>query len=149
MKKIIVIAAALAACVPTTALGQAARPTSGTVYASATHAEGEDLYVSGDLKDRVLGRGAIVYITRVSPGQAEGSIRVNARKITIYTPRGSLSGKGSATQTVQDGKVTVTDGKFSLTKGTGRLKGLKMSGTFSGDQENGVYKFTYKGAIGG
>jgi hypothetical protein len=148
MKKIIAVAALVAAGVPTAALGQAARPTSGVVFAGVTHPEGNDLYVAGDIKDKVLGRGAIVYITRIAPGEEEGSVRVNARKITIYTPKGSLSGSGSATQTVKDGKTTVTDGTFRLTKGTQKLKGMKMSGTFSGEQTNGVYRFDYEGAIG-
>jgi hypothetical protein len=139
----IVAGALLAATIPTSALGAAARKTSGTVYASVTHAEGSDLYVSGDFKDKLLGRGGIVYTTRVSAGQTEGSFNVTARKITIYTTAGSLTGTGSATQTISADAVTVTGGKFKLTKGTGKLKGHRLTGTFSGDQVNGVYKFTY------
>jgi hypothetical protein len=133
----------LAASIPTTALGAAGRKTSGVVYASVTHAEGSDLYVSGDFKDKLLGRGGIVYITRVSAGAQQGSFAVKARKITIYTPSGSLSGTGSATQTITADTVTVTGGRFKLTKGTGKLKGHRMTGTFGGDQTSGVYKFAY------
>lgn len=139
----ILATALLAAAVPTTALGAAARKTSGVVYASVTHAEGSDLYVSGDFKDKLLGRGGIVYITRVSAGPTQGSFLVKARKITIYTTTGSLSGTGSATQTIAGDSVTVSGGKFTLTKGTGKLRGHTLKGTFAGTQTSGVYKFDY------
>lgn len=71
--------------------------TTGTVYASANHEEGSDLYVSGDLKDSVLRREAIVYVTTVS-ADGTGSLLVKAKRITIYTTRGSIRGKGQATQ---------------------------------------------------
>ena len=147
MRKLIGLAAALLALlVSGVALGAAPRKGSGVVYASVTHAEGKDLYVSGDFTDKILGRGAIVYITNVSNGPQQGSVLVKAKKITIYTARGTLTGTGSATQTTAaDNKVTVSDGQFSLTKGTGDLKGRTYTGTFSGDQTNGVYKFTYTG----
>lgn len=143
--RVMIGAALLAVSVPTSALGAAARKTSGVVYASVTHAEGSDLYVSGDFKDKILGRGGIVYITRVSAGQTEGSVLVKARKITIYTTNGSLTGTGSATQTVTGTTVAVTGGTFKLTKGTGKLKGHRLTGTFSGGQTEGVYTFTYTG----
>ena len=146
MKKLIVVLAALAALVPAVAVAQSSRSTSGTAYASGTHTEGSDLYVSGDLKDKILGRGAIVYVVNVRPA-ADGAIAVNAKRITIYTKRGTLEGTGRATQTTQGENVTVTDGTFNLTKGTGGLRGRRMSGTFSGDLRNGVYKFTYKATL--
>lgn len=122
------------------------RKTTGIIYAGVTHSEGTDLYVAGEFKDRILGRGAIVYITRVSAGPDVGSFLVKARKITIYTTAGSLSGTGQATQTTTaDGKATITDGSFKLTKGTGKLKAHRLSGTFSGSLADGVYTFKYTG----
>jgi hypothetical protein len=147
MKKLLILISILALGVSGVAFGAtAARKTSGVAYASATHAEGQDLYVSGDIKDKILGRGAIVYVTNVTPAQQPGSYNVAAKRVTIYTPRGTLSGTGSGVQTFhEDGSVEVTNGKVSLTRGTGRLKGHSLKATFSGPQENGVYKFTYSG----
>jgi hypothetical protein len=122
------------------------RATSGVAYAGATHAEGNDLYVSGDFVDKLLGHGGIVYVTNVTQGEAEGEFKVSAKRITIYTTKGSLTGKGSATQVIKDGKSEVKDGKFNLTKGTGKYKGHSFKGTFSGPQSaQGLYTFNYKG----
>src|SRR3954469_10071555 len=87
---------ALGICATSLATG---KKTSGVVYASANHAEGSDLYVSGDFNDKVLGRGAIVYVTRVSGTDQPGTVHVTAHKITLYTTKGSLSGPGAADQT--------------------------------------------------
>jgi hypothetical protein len=123
-----------------------ARPTTGTVWAGVTHSDGGDLYVAGDIKDKILGRGAIVFITQPSAGPVEGSVLVKARRITLYTPKGALIGRGQATQTGNpDGTATVSDGTFTLVKGTGKQKGHKLTGTFSGTYADGVYTFTYKG----
>jgi hypothetical protein len=123
-----------------------AKQTSGVAYVSATHTEGKVLFVSGDFKDKLLGRGGIVYQTTVSQDpNATGTFLVTARKITIFTTKGTLSGTGKGKQTVaQDGSVNVSDGTFNLTKGTGRYKGHTMKGTFGGPQKDGVYTFTYK-----
>ena len=121
------------------------KKTSGIAYAGITHVEGNDLFVSGDIKDKVLGRGAIVYITRVSAGNDPGTYKVDAKRITIYTTKGTLAGTGSGLETIHDdGSADVSDGKFNLTKGTGAYKGHTFKGTFSGPQKNGVYKFSYK-----
>lgn len=149
MRKILLVLTALAlGLTATSALGASSKQhTTGTVYASANHAEGSDLYVSGDFKDSVLGRGAIVYVTRVS-NDGSGSILVKARRITIYTTKGSIKGKGQATQTFNpDGTSTVTGGTFALTKGTGDYEGDTFSGKFDGTYDNGVYKFDYKGLL--
>jgi hypothetical protein len=126
-----------------------ATATSGVAYAGVSHAEGKDLYVSGDFVDKVLGHGAIVYITNVSAGEQQGEFRVDARKITIYTSKGTFVGKGGATQVIhEDGSVEVKDGTFALTKGTGKYKGHTFKGTFAGPQSaQGLYTFTYKGVI--
>jgi hypothetical protein len=126
------------------AAAKPAKSTSGTAWVGATHVEGSDLYVSGDVKDKLLGRGAIVYVTQVSSGTEPGTFLVKARKVTLYTKHGSLSGSGQATQTINsDGTISVTDGTFKLTKGTGDYKGHKLTGTFEGPYADGVYTFDY------
>jgi hypothetical protein len=149
MKRLILLVAVLCLGVSSAALAATtgkSRKSSGVIHAGVTHQEGKDLYVGGDFKDKILGRGAIIYITRASAGPTAGSVLVKARKITIYTTKGSLSGTGQATQTnTADGKTTVTDGTYKLTKGTGKLKGHKMSGKFSGALNEGVYTFNYSG----
>jgi hypothetical protein len=126
-----------------------AKATTGVAYASVTHAEGKDLYVSGDFVDKVLGHGGIVYVTNVTSGEQQGEYKVSAKRITIYTTKGSLTGKGAATQKINsDGTSDVTDGTFLLTKGTGKYKGKTFKGTFSGKQaSSGLYTFNYKATL--
>src|SRR3954470_1154464 len=118
---------------------------SGVAYVSATHSEGSTLFVSGDFKDKLLGRGGIVYQTTVSPQSGQpGTFLVTAKVITIFTRKGTLTGSGKGTSTVdQNGNATVSDGTFKLNKGTGAYKGHTLAGKFSGPQNNGVYKFSY------
>src|SRR3954453_3504441 len=116
----------------------------GVAYVSATHSEGKTLFVSGDFKDKLLGRGGIVYQTTARAGNQPGTAIVTAKKITIFTTKGTLSGKGKGTQTIaQDGSISVNGGTFKLNKGTGAYKGHVLSGKFGGPQTNGVYKFSY------
>ena len=122
-----------------------ARSISGTAYLSPTHTESGYLYVSGDIKDKVLGRGALVYVVKVRPA-ADGTFQVTAKKVTLYLPGGTLSGTGSAVQEVKGDVQTVRDGKVSLTKGTGALKGHSFKATFGGELKDGVYTFKYKGS---
>jgi hypothetical protein len=146
MRKLLLLIAVLVVGASTTALAAPARDTSGVVYAGVTHQEGSDLYVAGDFKDKILGRGAIVYITEVAAGPQPSSVVITAKRITIYTTRGSLSGTGQATQTFYpDGSTSVSDGTFSLKKGTGAYKGHKLTGTFAGPFADGVYTFNYTG----
>ncbi len=146
VRKFLVLIAVLVVSVSGVALAKPARDTSGVVYAGVTHVEGSDVYVAGDFKDEILGRGAIVYVTEVQTGPQPSSVLIEAKRITIYTKRGSLSGTGQATQTFNaDGTSTVSDGSFKLTKGTGKLKGHKLQGTFEGPFADGVYTFNYTG----
>jgi len=145
MRKLIPLLFILTIGLSSVALGAASRKTSGVAYVSPTHAVGQDSYVSGDIKDKILGDGAIVYRVKVTPGTEEGTFRIKARKVTIYTAKGSLSGTGEATQTIAGETVTVSAGSFTLTKGTGDLKGHRLTGEFAGDQKDGVYKFAYTG----
>jgi hypothetical protein len=146
VRKVAFLVALLVASVSAVATAESAnkaRDTSGVIYAGVTHLEGSKIYVSGDFKDKLLGRGAIVYVTKVQTGPQPASILIKAKKITIYTKRGSLSGKGEATENLTDD--TVTDGTFKLDKGTGAYKGHKMKGTFDGTYADGVYTFDYVG----
>ena len=141
------LAAAVAIGVPGVAGAKSAKSTSGVIYASANHVEGSDLYVSGDLKDKLLGRGAIVYVVQAESGPTPGSVLVKADKITIFTTKGSLTGTGQAVQTFNsDGTATISDGTFKLTKGTGAYKGHKLTGTFTGTfGTDFIYTFNYTG----
>jgi hypothetical protein len=126
-----------------------AKRTSGVIFASLTHSGAGGLfYADGDLKDKLLGRGAIIFRVRASADTGDTAV-VRSKSVTIYTTRGSLRGTGRAVQTSQgtgpDATATVRDGEFSLTKGTGAYRGHTLKGTFSGDFKDGVYKFTYKG----
>jgi len=103
MKKLLLLLTALVAILASTALAgtsPAPKPTSGVAYVGVTHSEGSDLYVAGDIKDKILGRGAIVYVTKVSSGPTPTSLTITARKVTVYTPKGSLTGTGKGTQVV-------------------------------------------------
>ena len=141
------LVAAVAVGVPAVAGAKPAKSTSGVIYASANHHEGTDLYVSGDLKDKLLGRGAIVYVVQAESGPTPGSVLVKADKITIFTTKGSLTGTGQAIQTFNpDGTATISDGTFKLTKGTGAYKGHKLTGTFTGTfGTDFIYTFNYTG----
>lgn len=150
MRKLLLLLTTIALAAAGAAIATGAtsgRPTSGVAYAGITHSEGKDLYVSGDIKDKILGRGAIVYVTKVTGSDKPGTLKVTAKKVTIFTPAGSLSGSGSALQTISaDGKkTTVHDGVVTLNKGTGALKGHTLSATFGGPLKDGVYTFKYKG----
>lgn len=147
-RRFVLLVAVLAVCISGVALakpGKKARDTSGVIYAGITHIEGDNLYVSGDFKDKLLGRGAIVYVVNVSAGDP-GSLLLTAKRITIYTRRGSLRGKGQATETINlDGTHTISDGSFNLRRGTGAYKGHRLKGSFDGLFEDGAYTFDYVG----
>ena len=118
--------------------------THGVLWVTITHTAGQNHYIDGDFKDSKLGRGAIVYVSRVSATSTPGTFHVTATKVTVYTTRGSLQGTGQADEVITPTSATVTNGTFSLTKGTGAYKGHTFKGTFGGPQQQGVYLFTYK-----
>ncbi len=146
MKRLIVFAALVClAAASVTLAASSARKTSGTVWASANHQEGQDLYVSGDFKDKILGRGALVYVVRPAATD-DGSVRITARKVTLYTTRGTLQGTGEATQTFNpDGTASISDGRFRLSRGTDQLAGHKLSGRFTGTFSDGIFILKYTG----
>jgi len=117
--------------------------THGVAYVGLTHTEGKNLYISGDFKDSLLGRGAIVYLTRVGGSPTPGTVHVVSPQVTIYTRAGSLQGAGAADEVMTATSTTVKNGTFFLTKGTGAYKGHTFKGTFSGPLSQGVFTFTY------
>jgi hypothetical protein len=117
--------------------------THGVAWVGVTHTEGKDVYISGDFKDSMLGRGAIVYITRVSGSSKPGTFHVTALKVTLFTASGSLQGTGAADEEITSSSSTVKNGTFSLTKGTGAYKGHSFTGRFGGPETKGVWTFTY------
>lgn len=149
MKKLALLVAALVVILSSTALGGPARKPradGGIAYVGFNHVEGSTGYVSGDLKDRILGCGAIVYVVKVSTGAEPSTIKITARRVTFFTRRGSLTGTGSAIQVIHpDGSTDVKNGVFNLTRGTGALRGRTLRGRFSGPYSDGVYTFRYKG----
>jgi hypothetical protein len=131
---------------PTT--GSPARSDSGTGYFSITHQKGGFEYTAGDVKDKVFGDSAIIYKLKTTP--SSGAIKVDAKKVVLYTSQGSLSGTATATIADLSAKIQkVTDGKLTLTKGTGGLKGDKLTATFSGTANitKNMFKFSYQGKL--
>jgi hypothetical protein len=117
---------------------------SGTAYASIVHTSGSTEYVAGYTFDKLFGRTATTYVTTAAPG-ATGTVTVTGKRVTLYTPKGTLFGSGSATQSLATGAIT--GGKLNLTHATGALKGHTFKGTFTGNfnAQTGVYTFNYKG----
>ena len=135
----------VAATIAMPALAVTARTTTGTAWVGVSHGEGPSLYISGDFKDKLLGRGAIVYVVKARATSQPNTFLVKATRVTVFLAAGSLSGTGQAMQTGHpDGTATVSDGTFTLTKGTGAYKGRRLSGTFGGPFKDGIYTFTYK-----
>lgn len=147
MRKLMMLAAVALVALTGTALAAKSRPDSGVFHASIQQQEGKDLYVAGNVKDKIYGRGAIVYVTRPIPG-AKGSLIVNARTVTVFFPNGSISGTGKATQVITGATSGVLkNGSFKLTKGTGIFKGKTMAGTFSGTEKDSTFTVNYKDTI--
>ena len=122
--------------------------TSGTAYAAVTHSTGGFTYLAGDAKDKKFGAGALVYKTKLGSGSQPNTVHVDARKITIFFAKGSLTGKGGADQTQGPNNTSVLkNGTFSLTKGTGAYKGKTLKGTFAGTFNGSAYKYTYKATL--
>ncbi len=129
-------------------------PTRGTVYVGQAPKPGSVVYDAGFIYDRVLGQGAVTFVTKPLVS-ATGAITIKSKPVTIYTPNGSLSGTGSGrlmiTNKPKPGDATVTDGKLLLNHGTGRLAGHSLRATFSGTGNIGgpgipdSYTFRYKG----
>lgn len=128
--------------------------TSGTVYVSQAPKPSSLVYDAGFIYDKVLGQGAVTFVTK-AVGSPTGAITIKSKPVTIYTPKGSLSGTGSGLLTITNkprpGDATVTNGKLLLNHGTGRLAGHSLRATFSGTGNIGgpnipdSYTFRYTG----
>jgi hypothetical protein len=133
------------------ASGGGGRQTSGTAYLAATPRTTKGLvYYAGFNSDKVLGRGAATYTIKPTTATS-GTITATAKKVTLWTNTGTLSGTGTAmfhiTNQPQTGDDTVTGGKIKLTQGTGGQVGHSLVATFTGTGNivTGEYVFHYKG----
>jgi hypothetical protein len=117
---------------------------SGTAYAAIVHTSGKTQYIAGYTVDKLFGRTATTYLTTVSTGST-GTLNVTAKRVTLYTPTGTLFGTATATENLATGALT--NGKLLLTHGTGAQKGHSFKGTFTGngDIAKGLFTFNYKG----
>src|SRR5947209_779601 len=147
----IMVAVASATAGAIAAGGGSARQTSGTAYLAATPRTSKGLvYYAGFNTDKVLGQGAATYTIKPT-GARSGSIIATAKKVTLWTSNGTLSGTGTATLHITNkpnsGDDTVTGGKIRLTHGTGGQAGHSIVGTFTGKGNigTGEYVFHYKG----
>lgn len=148
MRKLIMLVAVLTLAVAGTALAAKpkARATSGTAWVGVSHQSGGFSYISGDVKDKVFGRAAISYKTKINASTS--GIRVVSPEVVLFTSKGSFVGTGSGDVKVNsDGSQTVSNGVVTFKRGTGQLKGHTGSLKFGGkyDPKTGIYTFKYKG----
>src|SRR5947209_20602661 len=85
----------------------AAKPVkeTGTSYVSVVRQSGKTEYAAGYTFDSLRGQIAVSYVTSVGPG-GTGTVNVVGKRVTIWTPTGSLYGTGTATQNLATGAVT-------------------------------------------
>jgi hypothetical protein len=131
-----------------------ARQTSGIVYVGQAPKPSSLVYNAGFGHDKVLGQTVVTFVTKPLP-RPNGTVLVNSKPVTIYTPNGSLSGTGSGVLTITNkphpGDSSVTNGKLLLNHGTGALAGHSLRATFTGTGNIGGalvpdhYTFRYKG----
>lgn len=123
-----------------------ARRDSGVIYATIVHQAAGLEYAAGYANDKLFGPIAVTYVVKIGPGKP-GTFLIKAKRVTLYTARGSISGTGSGIQTPTPNNIFVSDGKMSLTRGAGNQAGHSFTGTFSGPYDNTTmaYTFHYKG----
>ncbi len=122
-----------------------AKSDSGTAYVYIVDHKGSTEYVAGYTFDKLFGQTATTYQVAIGPGTSTGTLKVTAKRVTLYTPTGSLVGTGVATENFGTGAIT--NGKLDLTRGTGGQKGHKFIGTFTGSlAKSGLLTFHYKGS---
>ena len=122
---------------------------SGTSWFSVTHTVNGVEHAAGQASDKVFGNTAITYLLKTVP-TTPGTLAITSNSVTLYTAKGSLSGTATATLTINPSGVdTITGGKLKLAKGTGALKGDKLSATFSGtgNPTANQYQITYTGKL--
>jgi hypothetical protein len=146
----IIVAVASATAGAIAASGGSARKTSGTAYLGPTARTAPGLvYYAGFNSDKVLGQGAVTYTIKPTSASS-GTITATAKKVTLWTSNGTLTGTGTATLHItnqpKSGDDTVTGGKLKLTRGTGGQTGHSLVGTFTGAGNivSGQYVFHYK-----
>lgn len=115
----------------------------GTIRIAAIGQKGKTVTLAGSYHDNgVIGSGAVLLHVKSSP-DSSGAMKLTVR-ITVFTPRGSLSGTGSALQV----GTKLNKGKYTLKKGTAGLKGWKTNGTFSGSAAStGAVTLRFKGKV--
>ncbi len=119
------------------------RPDSGSAYVAVTHKVGSSYIAAGDTTDKILGKGAVVYSILAGTGSKPGTIKITARRVTVFTSTGSLFGGANGTEVVaKDGTVTLS-GKLNLTHGTGLQKGHSWIGTFTGTGKTALGPFVF------
>ncbi len=114
----------------------------GVAYVSIVHQVGKTLYVAGYDFDKLFGQTGVTFVATVGSGKP-GTFKVAGRKVTLYTPSGSLVGTGSATEVVTANSVTLTGGKLALTHGTSGQAGHSFTGTFTGTYDSKTLVYTY------
>jgi hypothetical protein len=121
-----------------------AKTDSGTAYVMVDRTVGSTEYAAGYTQDKLFGSTATTYIAKTEVGNT-GTAKVTARKLTLYTPTGTLTGTGTATDNLATGQLT--SGKIDLTKGTGGQKGHSLKGTVTGSYnlQTKLFIFKYKG----
>jgi hypothetical protein len=147
----ITVAVASATAGAIAASGGGGRQTSGTAYLGSTSRTTKGLvYYAGFNSDKVLGQGAVTYTIKPTSATS-GTITATAKKVTLWTNSGTLTGTGTATLHITNkpktGDDTVSGGKINLTHGTGGQAGHSLVATFTGagNLVSGQYVFHYKG----
>jgi hypothetical protein len=70
-----------------------------------------------------------------------------ASKFTLYTRRGTISGTGRSTRTLQPDGSTTAVGSRTVTRGTGTYKGARGRLRLSGVSKGGITTFRWRGTI--
>ena len=111
----------------------------GTIHA---HATGDGSKIAGNVTDKHLGAGAIVY-------DMAGLGKASVAPFTSFTKNGSFAGKATSDNTLNpDGTLTIANCTIKITSGGGAYKGAKGSGTCAGSGDaQGNDTITYKGSV--
>jgi hypothetical protein len=111
----------------------------GTVHA---HATGDGTKIAGNVTDKHLGAGAIVYDTAAAGTGVK-------TPFTSFAKTGSFKGTATSDNTINpDTTVTIANCTIKVTGGAGAFKGAKGSATCSGHGDaQGNDTITYKGSV--
>jgi hypothetical protein len=117
------------------------KPDSGVAYVRVDRIVGSTQYAAGVTQDKLFHSTATTYQAKVVPGNT-GTVKVSAKKVTLYTATGSLIGSATVTDNITTGQLS--NGKITLTKGTGGQKGHTLKGVVTGNYNSGTQVFTFK-----